>query len=154
MSVQQKDPDALRTIGEVAEGLGIATHVLRFWEGKFPEINPQKRRGRRYYGPEDINLIKQIKILLYDQGLTIKGVRKYFQDHKDVIKKISSGEAQPVVNDPFKRDLFGNIIPDINAENDDNISGEQTKPSIKKSDLEKLKKILQSLQTIKNKLNA
>lgn len=72
-----KSPTALRTIGEVAEELGVATHVLRFWESKFSQIKPQKRRGRRYYRPQDIRTITQIKSLLYGQGYTIRGVQKF-----------------------------------------------------------------------------
>lgn len=72
-----KSPDALRTIGEVATELGVASHVLRFWESKFKQIKPQKRRGRRYYRPEDIKVIHQIKVLLYQKGYTIRGVQRF-----------------------------------------------------------------------------
>lgn len=72
-----KSPDALRTIGEVAAELGLASHVLRFWESKFKQIRPQKRRGRRYYRSEDIQTIQQIKILLYQKGYTIRVVQKF-----------------------------------------------------------------------------
>ena len=72
-----KASDALRTIGEVAIELGVASHVLRFWESKFKQIKPQKRRGRRYYRPEDIKIIHQIKILLYQKGYTIRGVQRF-----------------------------------------------------------------------------
>ncbi len=83
-----KSPDALRTIGEVAEELGIATHVLRFWEARFKQIEPQKRRGRRYYRPQDIKIILEIKSLLYSQGFTIKGVQKYLDKNvKEILKK-------------------------------------------------------------------
>lgn len=78
-----KSPSALRTIGEVAQELDIATHVLRFWESKFKQIKPQKRRGRRYYRPEDVITIMQIRTLLYQQGYTIRGVQKYLADRKD-----------------------------------------------------------------------
>lgn len=73
---KQKSPSAFRTIGEVSEELGVAQHVLRFWERKFKQINPVKRRGRRYYRPEDVALIQQIQTLLHEQGFTIKGVQK------------------------------------------------------------------------------
>ena len=66
-----------RTIGEVSEQLNIQPHVLRFWESKFKQISPQKRGGgRRYYRPQDIDLIKRIHHLLHTQGYTIKGVQK------------------------------------------------------------------------------
>jgi DNA-binding transcriptional MerR regulator len=73
----EKSPTALKTIGEVAEDIDVATHVLRFWESKFHQIKPQKRRGRRYYRPEDVVIITQIKALLYGQGYTIRGVQKF-----------------------------------------------------------------------------
>jgi DNA-binding transcriptional MerR regulator len=73
----EKSPDALKTIGEVAELLGLETHVLRFWEEQFPHLNPQKLRGnRRYYSPEDVALLQQIKHLLYVEGFTLEGARK------------------------------------------------------------------------------
>ncbi len=78
----EKSPNALRTIGEVADSLGIATHVLRFWESKFNQIKPQKRRGRRYYRPEDVETIIQIKTLLYSHGYTIRGVQKFLASGK------------------------------------------------------------------------
>ncbi|MCY0094585.1 MerR family transcriptional regulator [Hoeflea ulvae] len=72
-----KSPDAFRTISEVAEDLDLPQHVLRFWETRFTQIKPMKRGGgRRYYRPDDIDLLKGIRTLLYDQGYTIKGVQK------------------------------------------------------------------------------
>ena len=76
-----KSADAFRTISEVAKELALPTHVLRFWETKFSQIRPLKRGGgRRYYRPEDISLLRQIKILLYEDGYTIRGVRKLIRD--------------------------------------------------------------------------
>src|SRR4051812_50211482 len=72
-----KSPDAFRTISEVAEDLDLPQHVLRFWETRFTPIRPLKRGGgRRYYRPEDIDLLKGIRYLLYGQGYTIKGVQR------------------------------------------------------------------------------
>jgi DNA-binding transcriptional MerR regulator len=72
-----KSPDAFRTISEVADDLDLPQHVLRFWETRFPQIKPMKRGGgRRYYRPEDVDLLKGIRHLLYDHGYTIKGVQK------------------------------------------------------------------------------
>ena len=79
-SAAPKSPSALRTIGEVSQELGVASHVLRFWESKFKQIKPQKRRGRRYYRPEDIQIIHQIKALLYQQGYTIRGVQRFLSN--------------------------------------------------------------------------
>ncbi|MCV6585675.1 MAG: MerR family transcriptional regulator [Marinibacterium sp.] len=76
-----KSPDAFRTISEVAEWLGVQAHVLRFWESKFTQIKPVKRAGgRRYYRPADMKLIGGIKVLLHDDGLTIKGVQKLLRE--------------------------------------------------------------------------
>jgi DNA-binding transcriptional MerR regulator len=73
----RKAPDAFRTISEAAELLDTPAHVLRFWESKFPQIKPVKRAGgRRYYRRIDIDLLAGIKILLHDQGMTIRGVQK------------------------------------------------------------------------------
>jgi DNA-binding transcriptional MerR regulator len=74
---QQKSAGAFRTISEVATDLNVEQHVLRFWETKFAQIKPLKRGGgRRYYRPEDVELIKNIHHLLYQEGYTIKGVQK------------------------------------------------------------------------------
>jgi DNA-binding transcriptional MerR regulator len=72
-----KSAEAFRTIGEVADELDVPKHVLRFWEGKFPHIRPMKRGGgRRYYRPEDMELLRGIRHLLHAEGYTIKGVQK------------------------------------------------------------------------------
>lgn len=72
-----KAPDALRTIGEVAKALGIRQHVLRYWEDQFPMLRPIKRSGgRRYYRPEDIELVATIDRLVHREGYTLKGARK------------------------------------------------------------------------------
>jgi DNA-binding transcriptional MerR regulator len=72
-----KSPSAFRTITEVASELDLPQHVLRFWETKFPQIRPMKRRGgRRYYRPEDVVLLREVRRLLYVDGYTIRGVQK------------------------------------------------------------------------------
>jgi DNA-binding transcriptional MerR regulator len=77
----EKSPEAYRTIREVADALDLPQHVLRFWETRFPQIRPLKRAGgRRYYRPDDIERLKLIKRLLYDEGYTIKGVQKLFKE--------------------------------------------------------------------------
>jgi len=76
-----KSPEAFRTITEVAESLTLPQHVLRFWETRFPQIKPLKRGGgRRYYRPDDVELLRAIKGLLYDRGYTIKGVQKLLKE--------------------------------------------------------------------------
>jgi DNA-binding transcriptional MerR regulator len=81
-SGEMKSPTAFRTISEVAEGLALPQHVLRFWESKFQQIKPLKRGGgRRYYRPEDVKIIHDIKELLYNQGFTIRGVQKLLREN-------------------------------------------------------------------------
>lgn len=78
-----KSDSAFRTISEAAKELGLQQHVLRFWESKFPQIKPMKRAGgRRYYRPEDLVLLADIRSLLHDQGYTIKGVQKLLDQNK------------------------------------------------------------------------
>lgn len=80
----QKSPDAFRTISEVADDLQIPQHVLRFWETRFPEVSPIKRNGgRRYYRPEDIEILKHISDLLYVKGYTIKGVQRLLSEKSE-----------------------------------------------------------------------
>src|SRR5437660_8689272 len=76
-----KSSEAFRTITEVAETLDLPQHVLRFWETRFTQIKPLKRAGgRRYYRPEDVQLITAIRRLLYDEGFTIRGVQRLLRE--------------------------------------------------------------------------
>jgi DNA-binding transcriptional MerR regulator len=77
-----KAPDAFRTISEVADDLDIPQHVLRFWETRFTQIKPMKRSGgRRYYRPDDVDLLRGIRRLLYGEGYTIRGVQRILKEH-------------------------------------------------------------------------
>jgi DNA-binding transcriptional MerR regulator len=79
--MMDKSPDAFRTISEVAEDLDVPQHVLRFWETRFSHIKPLKRGGgRRYYRPDDIDLLRGIRHLLYGEGYTIKGVQRILKE--------------------------------------------------------------------------
>lgn len=86
-----KSAEAFRTIGEVADELDVPKHVLRFWEGKFPQIRPMKRGGgRRYYRPEDMELLRGVRHLLHAEGYTIKGVQKILREQGiDQVKVIA-----------------------------------------------------------------
>ena len=78
-----KSSDAYKTIGEVSELLQIPQHILRFWEESFSQVKPLKRKGgRRLYSENDINLLRRIKILLNEEGYSIKGVKKYLSKNK------------------------------------------------------------------------
>ncbi len=93
----KKAREAFRTISEVANWLDVPAHVLRFWESKFTQIKPVKRAGgRRYYRPADMRLIGGIKVLLHDDGLTIRGVQKMLKE--EGVKKIS--ELSPALDMP------------------------------------------------------
>lgn len=93
-----KSPEALRTISEAADLLGVETHVLRFWESKFKQIKPMKRRGgRRYYRPEDVELLKNIRHYLYEKGFTIRGVQQLM---KETDLPEASNDSRADVNAP------------------------------------------------------
>src|SRR5437868_6824597 len=98
-----KSPDAFRTISEAAEDLDLPQHVLRFWETRFPQIKPLKRAGgRRYYRPDDVELLRAIKQLLYGQGYTIKGVQRLFKEQgaRAVIEANARGELHQASQGP------------------------------------------------------
>lgn len=91
-----KDADALRTIGEVAQALGIRQHVLRYWEQHFPMLRPTKRAGgRRYYRPEDVRLVQLIDRLVNHQGYTLKGARQAIQSGAAETPQAAARSAQP-----------------------------------------------------------
>jgi DNA-binding transcriptional MerR regulator len=76
-----KDPEAFRTIGELSEELGVAQHILRYWETKFPQLRPLQRAGnRRYYRPADVALARRIHHLLSSEGYTVRGVQKLLRE--------------------------------------------------------------------------
>jgi DNA-binding transcriptional MerR regulator len=100
-----KSASAFRTIGEVADDLDLPSHVLRFWESKFPQLKPLKRGGgRRYYRPEDIVLLRRIRECLYQDGYTIRGVQKLLGG--------ASGSHDPTVQDALPSLFPLNAAPD------------------------------------------
>ncbi len=94
-ALRTKSPEAFRTISEVADELDVPQHVLRFWEGRFAQVKPVKRAGgRRYYRPEDVDLLRGIRTLLYGDGFTIKGVQKILRDKgQRYVAELGRGEA-------------------------------------------------------------
>ncbi len=95
-AASMKAPDAFRTISEVAEELELPQHVLRFWETRFPQIKPMKRGGgRRYYRPEDVDLLRGVRLLLYGEGFTIRGVQRLLKD-KGVAFVVAVGQTGSV----------------------------------------------------------
>ncbi len=97
-----KAPDAYRTISEVADDLDLPQHVLRFWETRFSQIRPLKRGGgRRYYRPEDIDLLKGIRHLLYGEGYTIRGVQRIIKENGvKAIQALGRGEGGSPLQKP------------------------------------------------------
>jgi DNA-binding transcriptional MerR regulator len=98
MATGEKAPDAFRTIGELSAELGVAQHILRYWETKFPQLRPLQRAGnRRYYRADDVALARRIHRLLNEEGYTVKGVQKLLR---------AKGEAErPLVLQPV------NVVP-------------------------------------------
>lgn len=119
-----KSPDAFRTISEVSDELDLPQHVLRFWETRFSQIKPLKRGGgRRYYRPDDVDLLSGIRHLLYDEGYTIRGVQRllkengnkfviaYGRGEEPVPAEIAPAE-EPVLAPAPEEDIFQAAIPD------------------------------------------
>ena len=107
----QKSPGAFRTISEVARELTVQQHVLRFWETKFAQIRPVKRSGgRRYYRPEDVALLRDIRRLLYDEGYTIRGVQRLLR--KGGARGRAQGDATPDVVTVDRR-LLEDLVRDL-----------------------------------------
>ena len=136
-----KSPEAFRTISEVSKDLSLPQHVLRFWETKFTQIKPIKRGGgRRYYRPEDIELLKGIKYLLYYDGYTIRGVQTVIKENgtRKILKKESNiNSFTDIENDNIDHyDQLGNISRPIS----------ETKRK-------KLMDVMNDLVSLKNKLN-
>ena len=125
-----KAPDAFRTISEVADDLDIPQHVLRFWETRFTQIKPMKRSGgRRYYRPDDVDLLRGIRRLLYGEGYTIRGVQRILKEHgiksvQALIDDTSSVPSFAMIDSALHEALHepeeeGSDEPDIDAEDDD-----------------------------------
>tara|TARA_B100000614_G_scaffold253400_1_gene267283 strand:- start:21 stop:449 length:429 start_codon:yes stop_codon:yes gene_type:complete len=136
-----KSPEAFRTISEVSKDLALPQHVLRFWETKFVQIKPIKRGGgRRYYRPEDIELLKGIKYLLYNDGYTIRGVQKVIKENgtKKIISKKIENNDFTLNKDDYKTSQMTNKI---------------TNSSIGESKRQKLMSVLDDLVELKKKLN-
>ncbi len=91
-----KSAAAFRTISEVSQGLDVPQHVLRFWESKFTPVRPLKRGGgRRYYRPEDVDLLRRIRNLLYTDGYTIKGVQRLLREGHGKLEPVAKAAPAP-----------------------------------------------------------
>jgi len=131
-----KSPDAFRTISEVADDLDLPQHVLRFWETRFTQIKPMKRGGgRRYYRPDDIDLLKGIRNLLYDQGYTIKGVQKLLkQNGNKFVIAVGAGDMAAV--EPLSASMAEESkpapAPQAAAAEDDQLVGKARRPTTRR----------------------
>ena len=122
----EKAPDAFRTISEVATELDIPQHVLRFWETRFSQIKPMKRSGgRRYYRPDDVDLLKGIRRLLYGEGYTIRGVQRILKEHgigsvqrlADVTAVASFGAIEEAVGQSVQEEDV--VAPGLDVDDED-----------------------------------
>ena len=132
----KKAPNAFRTISEVADELHIPQHVLRFWETKFPQMKPLKRGGgRRYYRPDDIQLLRRISDLLYMQGYTIKGVQRLLRDGGGQLSEdippapaderaAAEAEQAEVAGGPASLELSTDPVPEMAREPDPALTAE------------------------------
>ncbi len=112
----KKSPDAFRTISEVVEELDLPAHVLRFWETKFSQLRPLKRGGgRRYYRPEDLELIRHIRDLLYNNGYTIKGVQKLMRGGKLKKSEVVTDDGEPLNSIRSLKSEIKNAIDELEA---------------------------------------
>ena len=123
-----KAPDAFRTISEVANDLDIPQHVLRFWETRFTQIKPMKRSGgRRYYRPDDVDLLKGIRRLLYGEGYTIRGVQRILKEHgiksvqglADQTSAVSFGAVEEALGLSLQEPGEGEVIGFAGDDDDD-----------------------------------
>jgi DNA-binding transcriptional MerR regulator len=91
----EKSPDAFKTIGELSQELGVAQHILRYWETRFPQLKPMQRAGnRRYYRPADVELVRKIHRLLNQEGYTVRGVQQLLKSRDSA--NIAPAPASPV----------------------------------------------------------
>lgn len=127
-----KSKSAFRSIAEVTEDLGIAPHVLRFWETKFSQIKPMKTKSsRRYYRPDDVAILELIKELLYERRYTIEGVQKLFKNRT----------AKDILGTEIQKDFFSDI--EENLKDTDNSVNNIISSALQ--DLSKLKEDLKNL---------
>lgn len=146
----EKSPEAFRTIREVAEDLDLPQHVLRFWESKFSQIHPVKRAGgRRYYRPQEIDLLRGIRTLLYGEGYTIKGVQKLLREQGlRYVVRIGRGESAGAV-------MAGDVLATHAAPAVDTAAPAiSANPAISEEKREKLELLLAELVGLKQRLRS
>ncbi len=117
MAAGEKQPGALLTIGELSNELGVAQHILRYWETRFPQLRPMQRAGnRRYYRPADVDLVRRIHRLLNQEGYTVRGVQKLLRDKEPEAVAAANGgheAAAPQFASPEQMDEPAEPAPQI-----------------------------------------
>jgi DNA-binding transcriptional MerR regulator len=107
-----KDDGAFLTIGELAQQLGVAQHILRYWETRFPQLRPLQRSGnRRYYRPRDVDVAQQINRLLNDEGFTVKGAQRMLAGRKEAAPVATPVETAPAVTQATPAPALANSGP-------------------------------------------
>ena len=141
-----KSPEAFRTISEVSKDLSLPQHVLRFWETKFSQIKPIKRGGgRRYYRPEDVDLLKGIKNLLYNDGYTIRGVQKVIKENGPKNIFFSNSKANAKLEQKSFTDKENIYISEQNVHS-------RTGQTLSDNKRKKLMDVMQNLVELQNKI--
>lgn len=148
-----KSPDAYRTISEAAEQADLPAHVLRFWESKFAQLKPIKRNGgRRLYRPQDIQLLKGLRRLLYEEGFTIKGAQKYLRDHGvAAVAALGAGEGGVQTETPRPVESEPPVRSDDTPDSQTSVI-EQTAAGLEKDDRDRLERVLDRLEQARGKL--
>ena len=141
-----KSPEAFRTISEVSKDLSLPQHVLRFWETKFVQIKPIKRGGgRRYYRPEDVDLLKGIKNLLYNDGYTIRGVQKVIKENGSKNILFSNSKANTKLEQKTFTDRENIYTSEQNVHS-------RTGQTLSDNKRKKLMDVMQNLVELQNKI--
>jgi DNA-binding transcriptional MerR regulator len=143
-----KSPEAFRTISEVSKDLSLPQHVLRFWETKFAQIKPIKRGGgRRYYRPEDVDLLKGIKNLLYNDGYTIRGVQKVIKENGSKNILFSNNKANSKLSQKTFTDRENSYISEQNVHT-------RTGQTLSDNKRKKLMDVMQNLVELQSKISS
>lgn len=168
MARAKKSAAAFRTISEVADVLEVPQHVLRFWETKFPQIKPLKRGGgRRYYRPDDVDLLRRIQHLLYEEGYTIKGVQKLLKENKGKIQTVLSDDVptedllDPDVPVNTVSEARDSVVAPVQKTADGTAKKDETAttpavppaPDLSSSQKQQLRHILSELQSIRRDIS-
>ena len=139
-----KAPDAFRTISEVADDLDIPQHVLRFWETRFAQIKPMKRSGgRRYYRPDDVDLLRGIRRLLYGEGYTIRGVQRILKEYgikavqgltdESVFSSSAFAGIEAGIGDALREPEYDEDAPALELDEDDEEDDVAEEPAVERA---------------------